>query len=256
MPNSLYIFVRGHNPIHTPLPNGCYVETTDGSGNNEFFYPDQWDRTGILNSWIIISKGRSFKIHPVIQGGWGNSSIWYLFGGVNTFATGCTYTNYASEAITDYAGETNTNSILAAFGDNEPTNDSSVYPAKVCKETAFPDGSIGGWLPSLGELYLTYPYVPLIYGVMEKYNFGNISNYPIPYPSLRFTFYRGLLPQWSFTSTGYTVRTNEYGYYIYTDRGATVDQGTPSENRYGPGIGVDSTHDGYRYVSFGYFDNS
>ena len=267
MPSTIYTVIRNWNPTK-PLPYGIYVELTDGSGNNEIVYPDKWDKQGILNSWIIITKQKSFKIHPMIQGnyGIGTTDLWRLWGSYNIYIDNYPYRQYTT-SYDDIYGEEHTELVVSALGDLEPAHDSSLYPCKICKNTSFPDGSVGGYLPAQGDEALFFQYSSVIYSLMKNYSFAtNYGYYNSPFSDrIRYGFFNGV-HGWFFTSTlmTYTGTNTSYSKYFTTEfsnRWAVEENWSPydvSTRRY---IHYEwqsniSGEYGYPYLTFGTFDNS
>ena len=129
--------------IYTPetAPNGVYVYSTDG----KLYKQDVWDTANNDNAVGVgvVADECKFVISKQEAS---NAMIW---GSTGTPA-GCFMSNFESAALQDFAGEANTDAVIAAYGEN-------ANAAYYCwnAEGLFPDGR-QGYLPSFGELRTAY----------------------------------------------------------------------------------------------------
>ena len=128
---------------YTPetAPNGVYVYSTDG----KLYKQDAWDTANNDNAVGVgvVADECKFVISKQEAS---NAMIW---GSTGTPA-GCFMSNDESAALQDFAGEANTDAVIAAYGEN-------ANAAYYCRNTEglFPDGR-QGYLPSFGELRTAY----------------------------------------------------------------------------------------------------
>ena len=124
------------------VPLGIYIYDTDG----QFILPSNWDTTNNSKAVgvLVSTENSKFVIAPT----YGDSTT-KKWGGAGTVISGIVTTNISSTAKADYAGEANTDKIIAQLGIG---NNSA---AEYCRNFTFKNGN-KGYLWSLGEALDAY----------------------------------------------------------------------------------------------------
>ena len=134
---------------------GVYIEDVDGYLYTEY----EWDGSKTANGIAVLTDDCRFVIaldvaHPYSQ--WGNPE--YQIDGITT-----TYSE--SEAIVDYDGKWQTETILVSK--NAGTNIDTKTAAYYCYYFTFPNGN-DGYLGAAGEWKAVFYNKEAIYSAMEK----------------------------------------------------------------------------------------
>lgn len=134
---------------------GVYIEDVDGY----LYTEDEWDGSKTANGIAVLTDNCRFVIaledaHPSAQ--WGNPE--YQIDGITT-------TNSESEAIVDYDGKWQTETILVSR--NAGTNIDTKTAAYYCDYFTFPNGNYG-YLGAAGEWKAVFYNKEDIYYAMDK----------------------------------------------------------------------------------------
>ena len=125
---------------YTPVTLGVYIYDTDG----HFILPDNWDSTNNSKAVGVYvgTENSQFIIAPTYEN---NTRNWGAYGTVSGIIT----SDDSVIAKKDYAGEANTNKIIAQLGSGH------VPAAESCRNYTFKNGK-KGYLWSLGEACEVY----------------------------------------------------------------------------------------------------
>lgn len=119
--------------------NGVYIQDTDGYCHTE----SEWDGTYTPNGIAVITSNCRFVI--ALEDAHTGYCEWGSYG---TLVNGITTTDVGVEAKADYAGESNTTTILNQLGNSPSTSDAPA--AYYCRAYIFPNGK-KGYLGAAGE---------------------------------------------------------------------------------------------------------
>lgn len=111
--------------FHQHISNGVYIEDTDGVIHTK----EQWDGSKTVNSIVLISDGLKVRTY---------SSMRYQSGIISGKDTAVPLEE--EQALKDMDGETNT-STKATY-----------TPYSTAQNYTWPNGTVGGYIPALGEL--------------------------------------------------------------------------------------------------------
>ena len=134
------------------IPMGIYIFDTDGN----FTTADRWDTANNSKAVgvCLYTENSKFVIAP-------NNNQARMWGGYDTTISGIVTTEDSTTAKKDYAGEANTDKIIAQLGeDNAPA-------AAYCRNYTFKNGK-KGYLWSLGEAQDVYKNKEAIREAMKK----------------------------------------------------------------------------------------
>lgn len=130
------------------IPLGVFIQHIDGTLYKEADWTSGGFSNDKANGIAVVTENAKF----VVAKEWAStSSSW-----ASSSVSGVTTTEKYEEAITDYAGEINTQLLVA--------NDSNA--AKACARYIFPNGE-KGYLPAAGELYEYCSQIEKIFSAMR-----------------------------------------------------------------------------------------
>lgn len=147
------ILMENNDVVEYNIPRrGVFIQHIDGS----FYTLDEWVASGLekesSNGVALLTDKCNFLIKHISL-----NTAWYQ-GSPNV--SGCVLISEQELALKDLDGELNTHAVVAANPDKDSQPKSSTT-------SAFRDGELGGYMPSLGELYEIYLNIDSINSAME-----------------------------------------------------------------------------------------
>ena len=145
---------RSVTMTYNKLPLGIYIYDTDG----HFTLPENWDTANNSKAVGVYvgTENSKFVIAPTYE-----EIMKYEWGGYGTTISGIVTSNDSVTAKKDYAGESNTDKIIAQLGKGDAP------AAEYCRNYTFKNGK-KGYLWSLGEAQNAYNNKAAIDAAMSK----------------------------------------------------------------------------------------
>ena len=150
-------------------PNGVYILSTDG----KLYDPNKWDDKNNMNAVGVALVTNECKFVISTE----TISISIKWGDNSTLIENIKTTTDPNEALTDYAGQSNTEQIVNQLGD---LTGPDAYAAISCTKYTFKNGK-KGYLGAVGELLAIYDNIDMINEAMDIIDAETIPANSIPY---------------------------------------------------------------------------